>query len=393
MIFTDDQYLALASLNTWYRKYKSQFIDMAGIMGTGIWEVLQEFISVSPLDRREVIYLSKNQKQVLELAYRGYHAYYLEGIIYNYTRHVDMSTLPAINPRSKEIVVNWERSVRNKIDHRYKLMVVFDADLLTVRNIKDIGSFELPVIFIRDPMLLPSPDSYVFSRDPNIILRDINSEYAGNPIVYFAQQCILGKPLKYGNYDTVSVVPKKQLNLYNLKSSDMNITISEELRFEINKAYRERVMNLTSPINVVGERVIVTESLRSEQLKNTDNKKVRVYLTKGLVGYFTKVNKHAVGTRYVNVDLRPDGYADSFVDLSLDRFTLNKSSMDSQQAHPDEILKVDYAYALSSALSRYSHWDKVTLITEDDHIDDPELNTRLMYTAITRANKSLTIVN
>ena len=392
MEFTNDQYIALGTLNTWYSKYKYQFIEVAGIIGTGVWDVLQEFISLSPLDRREVMYLSRNQKQVLELAYRGYHAYYLDGIIYNHTRHVDLNSLPILNSHSREPIVRWERSIRSKVDSRYKLMVIFDPDILPVQTIKDIGTFGLPVILIRDPMMIPSPDTYTFLRDPNIVLREINQEYAGNPIVYFAQQSILGKPLKYGNYDTVTIVPKRQLNLYNLKSSDMNITLTEELRSEINMAYREKVMNISTPINITGERVIATRSIRSERLQNADNKKVKVYLTKGLVGYLSKVNKHAVSTRYINVDFKPDGYSDSFVDLSLDRYKLNKVDGVSRQEIPDEVFEVDYAYALSAALSRHSHWDKVTLIIENDITDDPELRTRLLYTAITRANKSLTIV-
>ena len=165
---TNDQYEALSILQKWYRKYQHQFIDIAGVIGTGTWDLVQKFIDLEDLDMREIMYLSYDQKQVLEMAAKRYHAYYINGIIYNYSRIVDFDSLPVINPNSDHVECEWKKSIRKKIDPRYKLIVVFDSVLLSRKTIEDLSTFGLPIILLRDPMLLPAPDSYTFIREPKI---------------------------------------------------------------------------------------------------------------------------------------------------------------------------------------------------------------------------------
>jgi hypothetical protein len=161
---------------------------------------------------------------------------------------------------------------------------------------------------------------------------------------------------------------------------------------ELNQLYRERVLKSKDSINVSGERVIVTDTLYNRYLKSPDNKNVKVYLSRGVVGNLLKVSKHSVSTKYIRVDFQPGFYSEPFTELIMDRFSLNHLSLTSRQEIPDEILKTNYAYALTSVQARYSTWDKVTLIVDFDEIQDEELRQKLMYTAVTRACRSLTIV-
>ena len=69
MMLTNDQYEGLSKLEKWYHKYSHQFIEISGVIGTGAWDLIQKFISNEEFDMREVMYLSYNQKQVLELAH------------------------------------------------------------------------------------------------------------------------------------------------------------------------------------------------------------------------------------------------------------------------------------------------------------------------------------
>ena len=392
MTQTNDQYYGLSKLEKWYRKYQHQFIEISGVIGTGTWDLVQDFIGNTNLDDREVMYLSYNQKQVLDLAYKKYHAYYINGIIYNYTRIVDFDTLPVINRHSREVKYEWKKEVRKKVDEKYKLIVVFDSVLLNQQTITDLSSFGLPVILIRDPMLLPAPDTYTFLRDANIELHDVHPNYSKSPIVYFAHKILNRERLNPGNYDNVSVVPRRQMNLYNLKSSDMNITITKSLRDEINCIYRDRILKKKDVINILDERLIVTETLYNQKIVNSDEKKVKIYLTKGIVGTISRINRHAMTTKYVPIDFKPEFYHESFTDLVMDRHYLNNINAISNQMVPDEILKVQYAYALTADMARLNHWDKVTVIIDPNEDGDMALQQRLLYTAITRAKKALTII-
>jgi len=392
MNITMDQYLGLTHLEQWYRKYNHQFIEISGVIGTGVWQIVQRFIDDFGFDPREIMYLSYDQKQVLELAAKRYHAYYLNGIIYKYHRVVNLDSLPVINPNSNEIEYTWKKEVRKKIDEKYKLIIVFDSVLMNHETLRDLGSFGLPVILIRDPALIPSPDSFTYIREPNIILNELNADLIRNPIVYFANKVLRGDRIDLGNYDTVSVVPRKQLNLYNLKSSEMVITLSDELSKTMNTIYREKVMHLKDTKNIAGERVIVMNNMYAHKLVNEDEKKIKVYLTKGTVGTISKCNKHAEITRFVPIDFKTEFYHEPFTELMMDRHYLNGVMTPSRQQKPDEYIELQYAYALSTSLSRLSHWDKVTVIADNNEEYDEETQRRLLYNAISRAKRSMTLV-
>lgn len=393
MQLTSDQYQGLSYLAKWYSKYQHQYIDIAGVIGTGTWDLVQAFIDNEQFDPREVMYLSYNQKQVLELAAKKYHAYYINGIIYNYTRIVDFNSLPILNPTSNAIEYTWRKELRKKIDSKYKLIVVMDSVLLNEKTLRDIGSFGLPIILLRDPVLLPAPDSYTFLRSPNIKLREVHPQYTSNPIIHFAHKVLNKESLKPGNYDIVSIIPKRQMNLYNLKSCDMTITMSEKVRNNINMIYREKILKQKTNVNILNEKIIVTKDMYGHRLVNEDEKKIKLYLMRGMVGYISKINKHVPGTKYIPIEFRPEFYYDPFDELVLDRHALNNIEAKSRQLIPDEIFYAEYAYALTPPLARLSHWDKVTLIRDPlfEEADD-ELMKRMVYTGITRAKKSLTIM-
>ena len=391
-VLTNDQYLALSKLEKWYRKYNHQIIEISATVGTGVWDVIQRFINEEEFDPREIMYLSNNQKQVLELAAKRYHSHYINGIIYNYNRLVDFNTIPVINPASNILEYQWHKEVRKKIDSRYKLMVVFDSVLLHESTLKDLSKFGLPIILIRDPMLLPAPDSYTFFHDPNIVLREPHPDYIRNPITYFAYKALAGERFIPGNYDNVTIIPRKQMNLYNLRSSDMNITLSDTLRNDINQIYREKILKRKDTINILNERVIVTKDMYAHKLVNQDEKRIKVYLRRGVVGNISKINQHAEVTRFVPIEFRPEFYYESFDNLVLDRYHLNKNTGVSKQMVPDEYVQMEYAYALTPSLARLSHWDKVTLITDSNIEADETIQKCMLYTAITRAKHSLNIV-
>lgn len=392
LILTSDQYYALGKLERWYRKNNHQVIDVSGVVGTGIWDIIQKFLDDFEFDPKEVMYLSYNQGQVVELAAQRHHAYYVNGVIYKYTRIVNFDSLSVINPLSESLDYQWKKYVRKSIKGFYKIIIVIDASLLDKDTLTDLMSFGLPIILLRDPWLIPSPNSYVASREPNIILNEPHPEYMKNPIVYFAHRILHNEPLHSGNYDNVSIVPRKQMNLYNFKSSDMVLTMDSQTRWDINKLYREKIMHLKTIENVTGERVIVMNTLYGHKLVNPDEKHIKVYLAKGTIGNLSKCNKHALNTKYVPIEFKPEFYYDVFSDLYMDRHYLNGVNTPSRQQIPDEYLQLQYAYALTPDLARLSHWNKVTVIANSNQSLDSIQMQSMLYTAVTRARDRLTLI-
>ena len=138
--------------------------------------------------------------------------------------------------------------------------------------------------------------------------------------------------------------------------------------------------------------MIVTSDMYAHKLVNSDEKRIKIYLRKGVIGNLTKVNHHAAVTRFVPIEFRPEFYHESFDNLTLDRYHLNSIQSNSRQQIPDEYIQMEYAYALTPSLARLSHWDKVTMITDSNIEADDNIQKCMLYTAITRAKQSLTIV-
>lgn len=392
MILTNDQYYALGKLERWYRKANHQIIDICGIIGTGIYDIIQKFLDDFEFDPKEVMYLSYNQKQVVEMAAKCQHTYYVDGAIYKYSRKVNFNSLSVINPLATTLDYKWKKEIRKSIKGFYKIIIVLDASLMDQNTLNDLMTFGLPIILIRDPWLIPSPNSYALNRDPNLLLQDLHPDLLKNPIVYFANRIIHNDPLIPGNYDIVSVVPRKQMNLYNLRTSDMIITMNNDSRNEINQLYRNKIMHLNTNQNVPNERMIVMETLYGHRLVNEDEKNIKVYLTKGTIGTLSKCNKHAMITQYVPIEFKPEFYYESFDELIMDRYYLNGVNTPSRQQTPDECVKLQYAYALTPDLARLSHWDKVTIIADENSNVDSIQYQSMIYTAITRARNRMTII-
>ena len=235
MVLTNDQYIALSKLEKWYRKYTHQIIEISGIIGTGVFDVVKEFLDNIGFDNHEILYLSYDQKQVVEMGANRYHTFFIDRFIYKYNRVVNFDSLPVLNSRSSHIEYIWEQRVRKKINAYYKIIVVFDSLLLNEKTLTDLCSFGLPIILMKDPLLLPVNDSYLYTRDSNIKLRELHPDLMKNPLVYFANKIITDEKLVPGNYDKVSIIQRKQMNLYNLQYTNMIITMTEGMRKEVNK--------------------------------------------------------------------------------------------------------------------------------------------------------------
>ena len=84
MLETIDQFYAVDQLEKWYHDYNHQVIDLCGMIGTGKKEIIEEFLYRREFENYQVMYLSYNQADVISLALEQYHAYYLDGILYDY---------------------------------------------------------------------------------------------------------------------------------------------------------------------------------------------------------------------------------------------------------------------------------------------------------------------
>ena len=389
MLETSDQFYAVDSLELWYRKYNHQVIDLAGIRGTGKFEIIKTFIERIGFKDYQVMFLSLNQEHIISLAQKQYHAYYLKHILYDYYKKYNYDTIRLIEPNSLGLEFEWKKERNKKINKAYKLIVVLDAELCSIKIIGDLMKFHLPIILVSDPLVVGTPESYLKIHEPNILVKDITDSNQKNPINHFITKILNKDTIPYGNFKSVSVLKKTDSNIFNFKFSDMIIAENQESVNQLNRIYREKIMKYKTTVNHPGERLILTEDSH-QFIENRTENKIKFFLDQNITGTITKIDQHSANRKFINIDFKPDGYTDIFQGIILDRFFLNKFSNRSIAYPFGPLLKFDYAYAITALQSQYGNWNDVTVIEEP--YDDWDYHARVLYTGISRAKKSIILI-
>lgn len=390
MIETSEQFSAVDKLEQWYRDYKHQVIDLCGVIGTGKLEIIKEFIDRIGFKEFQVMFVSENQSTVINLALKQKHAYYLDSVLYSYYKKTDFSTLRAVNPESNELKFKWIKERNKKINKSYRIIIVLDAELCSLKKIKHLMDFKVPIILVGDPIAVGIPDSYLKFHEPNILVTDITPLNQKNPLIHFIQKIIKLETIPYGNFKSVTVLKKQDTNIYNFKFSDMIIVENEDSAKSVNKLYRENVMKFKTKINHLGERLILTENSH-QFLENRTENKIKFYLDKYTTGTITRIDLHGANRKYVSISFKPDGYSEEFTEnIWLDRFFLNDFYNRSIQYNYYPPLKFNFGYAIPVVAAQFGHWNDITIIEEP--YDDWTYHSRVLYTSMKAAKKSVILI-
>lgn len=389
MRITNDQYYATGELRKWYRNGRKQIFELSGTIGSGIMHVVDDFLQSEDLEPYEVCYLTYDQETVMQYALKRLHCYYLPEIIYKHYKWTNLDSFDFFNP-FKKTETKWVQDTRGKIKGNYRLFVVLDSLLIDRESLENLVGFGKPILLLRDPCLTPARDSYCYGKDPTAVLTELNPTMMEDPIVYFAMQVLAGNRIKIGSYDTVNVINKRSLNISNLRNADMVLTLTDDLADEINSLYRNRIKNY-GPVLKAGERVMCMSDMYGYKMSYPEEPRLKCYLRSGLVGKISKCNFHAFNTRYVTGDFKLPWWPDPFRGLTIDRSLMLPANIKLRnQVEPDDPVLFKFAYALPVMSARIGSWDKCTIICDCDEMKSRDTRS-LIYTAITRCNKRLTL--
>lgn len=389
MLETVDQFKAVDLLERWYHKYNHPVIDLVGMVGTGKQQIIEDFIDRIGFEKYQVMYLSHNQADIMNLAEQQYHAYYINGILYDYYKDINFDTLKIINPSSFEVLFKWKKNRKKKINKNYKLIVVLNAELCSMKDINDLIKFGLPIILVSDPLTVAFEKSYLRQHEPNIFIDMILPSLKKDPIMHFIQKILNQEVLPYGNFKSINILKKKDSNIYNFKFSDIIITEHENSAQAINDLYRKKILKNNTNILKNGERLIIAEDSHTS-IVNDVEEKIEFFLDRGVTGTVEFVDAHISNRKYIDITFKPDFYDESIPELCVDRFYLNNFKNRSIQFACGNIYKFNYAYAIPVQISQYGRWNDLTIIEEP--YDDFNYHRRVLYTSITRAKKSITII-
>ncbi|QIG74988.1 ATP-dependent RecD-like DNA helicase protein [Rhizobium phage RHph_I72] len=258
-----------------------------------------------------------------------------------------------------------------------KLLVVDECSMVDETMALDIMSYGVPVLVLGDPAQLPpvKGTGYFTDARPDIMLTEIHRQARDNPIIELATRVRNNEALLLGQYGSSSVISRATPEL--ALAADQVLVGRNATRRSTNKRMRELKGYGGSPLPLEGEKLVCLRNDKDLGLLN------------GTL-HITTDDAHEVGG-YVNLRIRPE-------ELDETASILVPAHREHFQGDPEEIGYWDrrnaqeftYGYALTVHKSQGSQWGNVLVIDEGDAFKKDR--TRWLYTAITRAQDTVTVV-
>lgn len=259
------------------------------------------------------------------------------------------------------------------------LIIVDECSMVDDRLMKDLLSLEIPILAMGDPGQLPpiEDDNYFRPHMADITLQDVQRQAEANPIIGAASRVRAGSLLRFEEDGPFRLIPREDLTADDFIYADQIIVGLNETRFRVNRLVRD-ILGFESDLPEPGDRLVCLRSHWSAGLVN---------------GSLWRVED--VGP--------PDGYGRLRLDVrSLDmiegktRVVRVHTDCFRQQAKSRKastVLRSDefgFGYALTAHKAQGSQWSRVLVIDEAENVsDEPH---RWLYTAMTRATESVTII-
>ena len=380
---------ALYDIENWWNKSNDQIYELSGAAGCGKTTLIQYFIDHIGLELEDVLFVAYQGKAAMQMSRHKLPAQTIHSAIYDYEQVLDLDKDGKIqigdNGKPKK---KFEFTLKDKIAKNPKLIVVDEASMVGEKIALDLLSYGIPVIALGDLNQLPPVfGKPFFLTHPNFILTQVMRQSENNPIVWLAQRVLHNEKLNYGVYGKSQVIPKSDLNDFILRESDIVLTCTNRLRYEINTIFRENILNIKKlELPHEGEKIICRRNNWHRTIEKI------YYMTNGMTGTVDYVDPSSFNGKSIKIDFKPDFTKKKFKNVTIDYKALF-ARPDDESTNGFEFSKdkFEFAYAITTWLSQGSEFGNVVFLCENLGFD-PLLMKKLQYTAITRAQEKITIV-
>ena len=394
--YNEGQQQAIEKALKWYYlySYKKRYFILGGLAGTGKSTVISAIVSRLNLPKYyKVIYTTFTAKASLVLRKQGLDSNTIHSTFY-YVRKDKRSGRTFFTKRAN-------------LDESIKLIVVDEAAMVSDKLIEDILSFGVPTILSGDPSQLGpimAKNTYMFDYNKmDALLTEIMRQKDESGILHLATKARTGEGINYGNYNE-SKVTKLYLLHDRLLEFDAILTWKNSTRRALNDFIRIHLLKRKTHLPIKGDKVLC---LSNNYNYSIEYDKIGLYLINGLVGIVDKdfEDSHYNGQKCMKGIFYPDFldeknkfdvycykeifeyYKQKIFNTTFEREKrANEEDEDEQQ---DLMSLIDYGYALTVHKAQGSGFDNVLVV--DEYRGGYEFRKKWLYTAITRAKKSVTI--
>lgn len=260
------------------------------------------------------------------------------------------------------------------------LIIVDECSMVDEALAGDLMSFEVPILVLGDPAQLPPVNGkgYFTSAIPDMMLTTVHRQARDNPIIQVATDIREGRDTPYGTYgDNVIIDRPGRRSAHDLLRFDQVIVGRNRTRNAFNAKLRAR-KGFSGKFPGVDDRLVCLRNDPKSGLLNGALFRVSALKEEALDSF--------IGLEIMDEDTRSNQPI---------RVRVHHSLFDSGTRTPDwKTLRkgqsFDYGYALTGHKSQGSQWDSVIAYDESHVFAGSER--QWLYTVITRASRSLTLI-
>jgi len=406
MEWSPDQEKALSAVAEWYRNGSEQEFRLFGYAGTGK-TTLARHLAENTGGR--VAFAAYTGKAASVLVSKGCPATTIHSLIYipyskskNRLRNLeieleDLEKAEAPSERDARRMKALKAQIREEKDDVNKpgfvlnmdsevreldLLIIDECSMVGDDMAQDLLSFGTKILVLGDPAQLPPVASagYFTNKDPDYMLTSIHRQAENDPIIHLATMVREGKKLHLGEYGISQVVKGGTLDPEFVMAQDQLICGRNATRHNINRRCRELLGYDPTYTVVEGEKVVCLRNNRDLGILNG---------TLWLVDWVECTPDEPLIDMLIQEHGVENGY-ELGVSAWAEIFGKNPKDADIDWWTKKDHQEFDYGYALTCHKAQGSQWDRVMVFDESDAFRDQ--SQQWLYTAITRAAKSVTIV-
>ncbi len=374
MLFSPQQDEALKAVSRWLKEGRTPVFRLFGYAGTGKTTLAKHF--AENVDG-EVLFAAFTGKAAQVLRSRGAtNARTIHSLIYR--------------PRGEETVEDEETGKtsvapmfsinRQSPLAKAALIIIDECSMVDEQLGKDLMSFGTPILVLGDPGQLPpvSGGGFFTEQEPDYLLSEIHRQAKDNPIIHLAMDVREGREIMRGDYGAAQVISKSEVTQSLVLDADQVLVGTNRTRRRYNQRLRE-LKGFTADYPQSGDKLVC---LRNDPAKG---------LLNGSLWQVMSSSRETVKPG-INLMIRPE---DDDMDRGAAKIKLLKAAFEDVETEiPWTTRKrydeFDFGYALTVHKAQGSQWDNVVLFDESYAFRDSR--ERWLYTAITRAAETLTIV-
>lgn len=384
IVLTPGQEVLRHEIKEWYLAGKTRskpWYSYSGAAGTGKTTVIRAIVDDLNLKPGEYVCAAYTGKAALQLLRNDLPGRTIHSLIYNVW--TEYKKVPDDYGNFKT-VLKLMISLKESLDPALKLIFIDEATMVNDTMRDELLSFGVPIVFVGDMNQLP-PIFGISSvmLHPDYVLTQIMRQKEGDPIIQLSQMVLHDYPLKIGDYGLSRVLRSVPMDEKILRDYDQIICGKNKTREVINNHIRYKLLNRRNEDPVIMDKIICRQN-------DWEKECAGIFLTNGLIGYVTDIDRSRSARGYMTIGFRPDFMDQSFEDLKLDLKYMRMDHIDRANYGFSKYEKFEYGYAITCHLSQGSQWPRVLFI--DEKFYDYETRKKLRYTAITRAEQSVDIV-